>query len=75
MAVCCACVCRVSDLVDPAALAHELHEAEDHNMINDYFDAIEKLIALVLEGRGTEAKADGLCDTVLHLQEVGRSSG
>lgn len=66
-------VCRVSDL-DPAAMLQELREATDHTIINEYFDAIEKLVALVLEDKGAQAKDEGLCDAVLHLQDVSLST-
>jgi hypothetical protein len=53
----------------------DLREGTDHTIINDYFDTIEKLVTLVLEGQGQRAKDEGLCDAVLHLQEVGGSEG
>jgi hypothetical protein len=55
------------------AVLQDLREANDHTMINEYFDAIEKLVTLVMEGHGQQAKEEGLCDAVLHLQEVGGS--
>lgn len=62
-------MCRHSD-IDPAALLHELRSGSDHTMIDQYFDAIDKLVALVVEGRGVQAKEEGLCNTVIELQEV-----
>eukprot|EP00775_Hariotina_reticulata_P012218 gene12218-12356_t len=56
--------------IDPAAVLHELRSGSDHTMIDQYFDAIDKLVALVVEGRGTQAKDEGLCDTVIELQEA-----
>jgi hypothetical protein len=61
--------CRTEHL-DPMAVLQDLREANDHTMINEYFDAIEKLVTLVMEGHGQQAKDEGLCDAVLQLQEV-----
>lgn len=49
--------------------------AEDHTIINQYFDAIDKLVLLVMDGRGAQAKDEGLCDAVVHLQDVSFSWG
>jgi hypothetical protein len=59
--------------LDPIAILRDLREGTDHTIINDYFDSIEKLVTLVLEGQGQRAKDEGLCDAVLHLQEVSGS--
>eukprot|EP00882_Tetradesmus_deserticola_P034074 GHRQ01038981.1.p1 GENE.GHRQ01038981.1~~GHRQ01038981.1.p1 ORF type:complete len:499 (+),score=175.50 GHRQ01038981.1:208-1704(+) len=59
-----------SEHLDPMAVLQDLREASDHTIINEYFDAIDKLVTLVMEGKGQQAKDLGLCDTVLHLQEV-----
>lgn len=56
--------------VDAATVLQELRGADDHAMINSYFDAIEDLVALVREGHADQAKQEGLCQTVLDLQEV-----
>lgn len=55
---------------DAATVLQELCGADDHTIINQYFDAIDALVALVMDGRGGQAKEEGLCDAVLHLQEV-----
>lgn len=56
---------------DTITVLQELRGADDHTIINQYFDAIDALVALVMEGHGAQAKDEGLCETVLHLQEVG----
>lgn len=70
----CSCVayrfCRPEHL-DPIAVLQDLRMADDHTKINEYFDAIEKLVTLVMEGHGQKAKDEGLCDAVMDLQEVG----
>jgi hypothetical protein len=55
---------------DAVSMLQELRGVDDHTIINQYFDAIDKLVALVMEGHGAQAKDEGLCDTVLHLQDV-----
>jgi hypothetical protein len=55
---------------DAISMLQELRGADDHTIINQYFDTIDKLVALVMEGHGAQAKDEGLCDTVLHLQDV-----
>jgi hypothetical protein len=66
-------LCCRPEHVDPIAVLQDLREGTDHTIINDYFDTIEQLVTLVLEGQGQRAKDEGLCDAVLHLQEVGGS--
>jgi hypothetical protein len=51
-------------------ILQDLRGTEDHTIINQYFDSIDKLVALVMEGHGAQAKDEGLCETVLHLQDV-----
>lgn len=72
---CFCCVCRNMEPAssDVSTLAQELRGADDHTIINQYFDAIDKLVALVMEGHGAQAKDEGLCDAVLHLQDVSDS--
>jgi hypothetical protein len=55
---------------DTVTIMQELRGADDHTIINQYFDAIDMLVSLVNEGQGEQAKQEGLCDTVLHLQDV-----
>lgn len=55
---------------DAVSMLQDLRGVDDHTIINQYFDAIDKLVALVMEGHGAQAKDEGLCDTVLHLQDV-----
>lgn len=55
---------------DAFTILQELRGVDDHSIINQYFDAIDKLVALVMEGHGAQAKDEGLCETVLHLQDV-----
>lgn len=70
--VCGFCFCSHGEPLssDAATVLQELRGADDHTIINQYFDAIDALVALVMDGRGGQAKEDGLCETVLHLQEV-----
>jgi hypothetical protein len=68
----CVLLCCRPEHLDPIAVLQDLREGTDHTLINEYFDAIERLVTLVLEGQGQRAKDEGLCDAVLHLQEVGR---
>ncbi|WIA18744.1 hypothetical protein OEZ85_003434 [Tetradesmus obliquus] len=56
--------------LDPIAVLQDLRMADDHTKINEYFDAIEKLVTLVMEGHGQQAKDEGLCDAVMDLQEA-----
>lgn len=51
-------------------ILQELRGTDDHTIINQYFDSIDQLVALVMEGHGAQAKEEGLCETVLHLQDV-----
>lgn len=64
--------CRYPELgtSESASIAQELRGGEDHTIINQYFDAIDKLVALVMEGHGMQAKEEGLCEAVLQLQDV-----
>lgn len=55
---------------DSASLVKDLVEGKDHTLINAYFDSIEQLVALVRDGRGQQARDEGLCDRVSRLQEV-----
>eukprot|EP00879_Flechtneria_rotunda_P028933 GHRR01031174.1.p1 GENE.GHRR01031174.1~~GHRR01031174.1.p1 ORF type:complete len:613 (+),score=115.99 GHRR01031174.1:727-2565(+) len=56
--------------VDQMAVLQELRYGSDHTTIDHYFDAIERLVDLVIHGKGQQAKEEGLCDGVLNLQEV-----
>ena len=69
------CVCRQNEpgSSDMSSLVQELRGADDHTIINQYFDSIDKLVALVMEGHGAQAKDEGLCDAVLYLQDVSDS--
>jgi hypothetical protein len=64
------CSCVEPSSSDAFTILQELRGADDHSIINQYFDAIDKLVALVMEGHGAQAKDEGLCETVLHLQDV-----
>lgn len=55
---------------DAMTILQDLRGTEDHTIINQYFDSIDKLVALVMEGHGAQAKDEGLCETVLHLQDA-----
>jgi hypothetical protein len=69
--VCLPCV-RSGEALTADMLLQEMRLVDDHTLINEYFDAIERLVDLVMQGRGMQAQQEGLCTTLLHLQEVRR---